>query len=188
MIKYTLQFFVGMGSGGSRNSGGSSSGSKSNPVTAALAKEEDSIRNNSYETGIVIRADGSRALRKEGTESEVKFSKADLAIMKDATFTHNHPEGTTFSSADLDLVTRSGMKEMRVVHSNGYYSLTRVSNNKNKNNFSKDYSEAMRQEGNRLSLNVTTKQQFDTGINKFRSNWLKQNSGKYGYEYKEGLL
>lgn len=172
----------GNGSGGGKRSGGG--GSKN-----TLSRVEDSIRNNSYESAVVFNENGKIILNKSGSEHEVKFSKADLASMKNGTLTHNHP-GTaeaisTFSKADVDLSVRSGLKEMRAVTKDTTYSLTKVSNKRARTNFASDYGNAIKREGQRLSLSITSDKVLQQKLTSFGSNWLKTNSSKYGYSYSE---
>ena len=178
---------MGKGQGKSSARGGGGGGSKS-PVTkeSTLAKEEAAIKGNNFETGIVVDANGKVLVRNTGDGSEVKFSKADTAAMKDNTLTHNHPEGSTFSPADVELATKYGLSEIRAVSSNKTFSLTRVANKRGKNQFSIDYKDAMRREANRLSLDIMSDRAFNTKMNTFRSNWLKSNASTYGYSYSEG--
>lgn len=171
----------GRGSGGGKGGGG---GSKN-----TLSGVEDSIRNNSYESAVVFDENGKIILNKSGSEHEVKFSKADLASMKNGTLTHNHPGTTeaisTFSKADVDLSVRSGLKEMRAVTKDTTYSLTKVSNKRSKSNFASDYGDAIKREGQRLSLSITSNKVLQQKLTSFGSNWLKNNSSKYGYRYSE---
>lgn len=173
----------GRGSGGGKRSG-SGGGSKN-----TLSAVEDSIRNNSYESAVVFDENGRIILNKSGSEHEVKFSKADLALMKNGTFTHNHPgitEGiSTFSKADVDLSVRSGLKEMRAVTKDTTYSLTKISNKRLRTNFASDYGDAIRREGQYLSLSITSNKVLQQRLTQFSSNWLKTNSSKYGYSYRE---
>lgn len=171
----------GRGSGGGNRSGGGG---------GTLSGVEKSIRNNPYETAVVFNSSGKRIINKTGSEHEVKFSKADLASMKDGTLTHNHPNTEnvltpTFSSADIDLTTRSGLKEMRAVTADTTYSLVKVSNKRAKNKFATDYKDALRREEQRLSLSIPSSKARRPKMASFSSTWLKNNAPKYGYSYSE---
>lgn len=107
-------------SGGVRGGGNRTSG-----LVVSLRKEENSIRNNTYETGIVLDSKGNVLLRKKGGAGSVEFNKSEVALMKDAIFTHNHPSaltkqgvyriGNAMSRADLVTAVSSNMQEMRAV-------------------------------------------------------------------------
>lgn len=172
----------GGGASGARGGGGKSAVTRE----STLAKEETAIKNNSFETGIVVDADGKVLVRNEGYGSEVRFSKADAAAMKGNTMTHNHPLGSTFSPADVELATKYDLSEIRAVSSSKTFSLTKVANKRVKNQFSTDYRDAMRREANRLSLDIMSDKAFNAKMNTFRSSWLGKNASKYGYSYKEG--
>ena len=150
---------------------------------------EDSIRNNSFESAAVFDSSGNLLLRKTGGDHEVRFSKSEAALMKDGVFTHNHT-GTTdavsvFSKADINLATKYGLKEMRAVTGDTTYVLTQTANRRSKNKFAEDYGDAMRREGQRLSLSITSNRVLSQKLSSFCSNWLRNNSNKYGYTYRE---
>lgn len=186
MIKISLQFFGGRGGGGSGGARGGRAGGGGKPTLSGV---EDSIRNNSYESAAVFDENGNMVLQKVGGDHEVRFSKADLAAMKNGTFTHNHTSSgeavSTFSAADINLATRSGLHEMRAVEGNKTYILTKTANKRARNSFSTDYADAMRREGNRLSLSITSNKVLSQKLTSFCSNWLKNNASKYGYTYRE---
>ena len=183
-MRISIQFFGGRGSGGGKRSGGGR-GKKENTLSGV----EESIRNNSYESAVVFDKDGKIIMNKTGSEHEVKFSKADMASMKDGVLTHNHPGTTsamsTFSKADVDLATKSGLQQMRAVTKDTTYTLTKVANKRSRNNFASDYGDAIRREGQRLSLSVTSDKVLSQKLTAFGSNWLKNNSNDYGYSYAE---
>lgn len=182
----SIQFFGGRGGGGSGGARGRRAGKNT------LEGVEASIRNNSYESAAIFDENGNLLLRKTGGDHEVRFSKAETALLKDSVFTHNHT-GTTdavsvFSKADINLTTKYGLKEMRAVTSDTTYTLTKVANKRSKSKFAEDYGDAMRREGQRLSLSVTSNKALSQKLSSFCSNWLKNNSSKYGYIYKESRV
>lgn len=169
--------------GGRGSSAGAGSGK-------SLERAEASIRNKPYETAIVFNASGKQIINKVGSEHEIKFTRADVSSMKGGVFTHNHPSGgteaiATFSRSDIDLATRSGLKEIRAVTKYNTYSLTKISNKRSKKDFATDYGDAIRREGQRLSLDITSNKVLQQKLTSFGSNWLKNNASKYGYVYSE---
>jgi hypothetical protein len=69
----------------------------------------------------IIAPSGDMILLREGSASVVEFARAELAMLRDATITHNHPKGTSLSPEDVRLAIRGGAKEIRAVgHAYGY--------------------------------------------------------------------
>lgn len=169
----------GRGSGGGKRSGGGGGMSKS----STLSKTESQIRNNSFETAVLVDERGKILLNKSGGASEVRFSKADTAVMKGNVLTHNHPEGGTFSPADIETTVKYGLSEIRAVSSKSSESLKQITNKRNKKAFSSDYRDAMNREKARLSLDIMSDKAFTSKMELFRRAWLKNNSSKYGYQY-----
>lgn len=95
----------------------------------AIASAESEIRHSKRETGVVIDDDGNVVFRKEGSVERIEFTPEEAMRMKDHTFTHNHPDGTTaastFSGADLDLAERANVRELRAVTTKATYSMER---------------------------------------------------------------
>lgn len=72
-------------------------------------------------------ASGQQLLYKDGAVSEVRFTDAEGAMMKDGVLTHNHPDGwsypqsnprsrgNSFSSDDLSLAVKADLAEIRAV-------------------------------------------------------------------------
>ena len=178
-----------MGGRGSGGSGGTRGGGRAGKNT--LDGVEASIRNNSYESAAIFDANGNLLLRKTGGDHEVKFSRAETALLKDSVLTHNHPEMdalSVFSKADINMTTKHDLKEMRAVTRDTTYTLTKVENKRSKSKFAEDYEDAMRREGQRLSLSITSNKILSQRLSSFCSNWLKNNSSKYGYVYKESRI
>lgn len=59
--------------------------------------------------------DGKIVFMKDGDKSNVYFTEAEKNSMENATVTHNHPQGTTFSEEDVALFTTTKMAELRIV-------------------------------------------------------------------------
>ena len=109
--------------------GKSSGGTRSSAPTAAsalsevLAKVENEIRNNKYETTVILNDDGSVAFRKEGTRMGVTY-EGRLGTNK--VVTHNHPGvDAPFSSSDLRDAVKFNEKEIRAVSRNFTFSMKR---------------------------------------------------------------
>lgn len=162
---------------------------------AVLKTMEDNIRPDKVESLVVIAEDGSILLDKsEGKVDKVSITEEEKKLMKNATITHNHPSGSTFSWQDLKTLENTEAHEIRAVGSNGItYSL--VSNPGASNNL--DFTFAYYTAENKYKSDVVddifaksaqTQEDCDK-CNKmladYRRQWLKDNSKKYGYTYSE---
>jgi hypothetical protein len=108
-----------------------------NPVEQAVRAQEDAIRHDAVESAYAFDQQGNLILAKTGTEDEVAFTAGELALLKDAVVTHNHPpelalppddltaQGHSFSLDDLQLAARAQVAEIRVVTSTWRYSIKR---------------------------------------------------------------
>ena len=184
-----------MGRGRSKSSGKKSS-RQSVALKKALAGVEDKIRSELVEYAAIFDADGNKLLDKTtGQVARVSFNTSEVEKMTDAVVTHNHPSGGTFSRGDLKLMLESNMRELRVAHADGFYSLRRnydfgdtVPENYSK--FAADYTRA----ANKYKRTVSDKYARETldfsGASKmwadYRHNWLAENAEKYGWTYTYG--
>jgi hypothetical protein len=84
-------------------------------LRAALYREEDRIRHDTVETAIVFDLRGNELFRRTGDEQAVDFSDDELALMRDAILTHNHPIDLPFSYADLELASVNDLAMIRAV-------------------------------------------------------------------------
>lgn len=188
-----------MGSVGKATSGVGAKGSAAESLRTELSKGENRIRYDHLETAIVYDKDGNVILDKtDGMPDAVYFTDEQSAKFKDTIFTHNHPSGSTFSAADLNLAVMKGVREMRACHADGAYVLTR--------NYeigdpipvtylelAQDYKNAY----NSYRTNVVdpiyyasaqdlyTADKCNRMIAEYRKNWLKEHAKEYGWTYKE---
>lgn len=95
----------------------------STPLKKAVIEQEDKIRYDQLETGILFDDDGSILIIKQGKSAEVGFSQQEFSLFYGKTFTHNHPFGTSFSIADIERAIEYNLAELRVVTSLFRYSL-----------------------------------------------------------------
>jgi len=95
-------------------------GKPAGDFSAKLASYENKIKDSHVEKCYALDKEGKMALFKTGEESKIEFTLGELASLADTTFTHNHPKGVAaFSLADIDLLLKTGVNEMRAVASNG---------------------------------------------------------------------
>jgi hypothetical protein len=93
-----------------------------NPQVAKTIKAEESvIRNNDYETGVLVAPDGSISTIRKGSKDSVTFTHSEIEQMRGQTFTHNHPIGDTnklgnsFSDKDMHMASMGRLAEVRAV-------------------------------------------------------------------------
>lgn len=85
---------------------------------------EQSIKNNNFETGYVFDKKGRVIWEQKGGSNYVDVSDAiNKGLLKGNVFTHNHPRGTAFSFADIHIMIKYEVKEMRAVGSEHQYSM-----------------------------------------------------------------
>lgn len=87
----------------------------STPARGAAVSFESGIRHDQMETGAFFHADGSLIVKKVGTPNKVQFSAIDLAGTDGTLFTHNHPEGFSFSIQDVQVAVAQKLVELRAV-------------------------------------------------------------------------
>ncbi len=87
----------------------------STPARLAAVNFENSIRANSFETGAFFSASGLLITRKMGTANQVHFDQHELLGTKGSLFSHNHPDGLSFSRQDVEQAVDIDLIELRVV-------------------------------------------------------------------------
>lgn len=90
---------------------------------SGITRDENRLIRGKKETAIVYGPDGSTLLVKKGGERSVRFTAREVGMMRGGILTHNHPEDTTFSPADINMLRGSGLAEIRAVTSGGVYRL-----------------------------------------------------------------
>lgn len=81
---------------------------------------ESSIRNNKFETGAVLDKDGNVIASFVGEKSKVSIP---TAAARNATISHNHPSGSSFSIQDLKTASTLNLQEVRAVGAEYTYSM-----------------------------------------------------------------
>lgn len=90
-----------------------------------FASDEDLLRKKKEETAIVYDRNGNTAFIKKGEARSVRFTKREVQQMDGGVLVHNHPEDTTFSPADINMLRAANLSEIRAVTQNGVYHLRR---------------------------------------------------------------
>ncbi|MDC8759909.1 hypothetical protein [Janthinobacterium fluminis] len=100
----------------------------STPARAAAVTFEETIRRDSNETGAFFRPNGAMITKRSGQPDQVRFPSADLVGTAGGLFTHNHPSGLSFSSADVESAAGLGLSEVRAVSPGYRHIMTPVGN------------------------------------------------------------
>lgn len=160
------------------------------------------IYKDNVETAVLFDSRGNVLFRESsGASNYVKFSKEQLSKMKGATLTHNHPSSSTFSPADVSIMTEQGLNVIRATGTSKTYQLKKLNGAEVNHDFSIDYEKAMsdnkkitdkdfrkyekeRKQGKISPLEYQDKiNALNKKWNDLNSDWLKKNSKNYGYKY-----
>lgn len=179
--------------------GGRGATFESKGYSSAIISAEQRIYKDKVETAILLDSKGNTIFTEtSGATNYVKFTPEQLAKMKGANLTHNHPLNSTFSGADISILTYRELKSIRATEENRTYQLTKINGNFPRNEFAKAFTEAYnrnKQATNKEYNKIRKYQHTDPAryyrecesltakLNSMNSEWLKNNSKKYGYRY-----
>lgn len=90
-----------------------------------LYENERILSSNNFETAILYDEDGNVIFKKKGNADSVSFSEKEKKQMKGCVLTHNHPNGSVFSSNDINMLRTGILSEIRACNSKGTYVLRR---------------------------------------------------------------
>jgi hypothetical protein cdifQCD-6_20078 len=90
-----------------------------------MLQHERIISGNKYEKAIIYKPDGSIDFQKKGNSDSVSFSTKEIKSMDGKVLTHNHPNGTIPSPADINIMRRGKLAEIRACNSDGAYVIRR---------------------------------------------------------------
>lgn len=76
---------------------------------------ESVIRDQTFESAAVYKTNGEQTLYKNGKKTQVEFTRVELEAAKGQIMTHNHPGSGSFSPADLQVMTKYELHEIRAV-------------------------------------------------------------------------
>lgn len=84
-----------------------------------IQSTEEEIRKLSKERAYLYNDSGEVIWKNDGNSNSVDLSDAARRnLLKDNVLTHNHPGSTSFSHADIDVMLRNKMKEIRAIGKN----------------------------------------------------------------------
>lgn len=90
-----------------------------------MLRDEAIISGNNFETAIIYNADGSLGFKKKGLSDKVIFTDKQISQMNGKVLTHNHPNGSNFSTHDINMMRKGNLQEIRACNSKGAYVLRR---------------------------------------------------------------
>lgn len=153
---------------------------------------EKQIYTSNAEKALIITSDGKK-IKFGGDENHVFGTKEDIALLNGATATHNHPNGSIFSTTDVgNGIAAGNLKEMRIVTKDGdTYSL------KNKNATAeqrKTFSAQYRNQEMKANNNIHMKQRRGEKVDSIEytknhmTKWMENHASEYGLEFKKGKV
>lgn len=86
-----------------------------------IREHESTIKNKSYENSFVFDDAGNVLFTKSGSKNQISFTAEESKVFKGAIFTHNHPQSSSFSPADIRTACGTGLKEVRATGSQRTY-------------------------------------------------------------------
>ena len=155
----------------------------------AIKDFENAHWKDASETGLLIKKDGTH-ISLGGEEHNVIGDKNLLGEMDGATFSHNHPSNTTFSTTDIaNGIARGNLREMRAVTSSGDVHILKNdgASAENRRKFNALYSEAEKKFTRIANEKYRRGELTDRAayINERKEKWLTENAPKYGLEYRK---
>ena len=88
-----------------------------------IKNDEKRLVKRKNETAIIYGPNGETLFIKNGGARSVSFTRSEVNKMKGGILTHNHPENTTFSPADIYMLKRAQLSEIRAATKGGTYML-----------------------------------------------------------------
>ncbi len=95
--------------------------------TKFLSDFEREISAQKFETAGVFK-DGKVIIIKDGTQKKVEFTHEEFQLLEGATLTHNHPQRSTFSVADIEMLADGKLKEIRATNPEYVYIMANPNN------------------------------------------------------------
>ena len=92
---------------------------ESKGYSSAIISVEKKIYNDKVETAVLLDSRGNTIFTESSGETNVvRFTTEQLAKIKGANLTHNHPSNSTFSGTDISLLTYRELKSIRATGEN----------------------------------------------------------------------
>lgn len=82
---------------------------------------EQGLTRRKTEEGILFGADGKVILQKSGDKDHVTFTAKETSKMHGGVLTHNHPDGSSFSFYDINMLRHGELAELRAATQEGVY-------------------------------------------------------------------
>jgi hypothetical protein len=94
----------------------------------AIRKFEERVKNQNFESALIVDGNGEVIVQKNGDKDSVTFSEDEMRNILEAqktTLTHNHPSNSAFSKEDMKFAANTGLFEIRAVTKDHVYVLRR---------------------------------------------------------------
>lgn len=88
-----------------------------------LRIKEQEISGNRFETAVVYGLKGNILFEKKGNKDGVSFTDNEFKQMRGCILTHNHPNDSIFSIADINIMRKTNLAELRACTHNGTHIL-----------------------------------------------------------------
>lgn len=159
-------------------------------TAATLAVFEADTYKLGHEEMLFVDQDGFARGYFKGDNGSVSFMLPPHVKVSDLSITHNHPLGDgrsiggTFSTADMSVLARYGMRELRATASEGMYSL-RPTGRANPTGFLKSlarYDSSVAKK-TKASVKAGDKREIIDIALGHANDWVSRNAPKFGYEY-----
>lgn len=152
-------------------------------------KDERIISNEKKESAILYDAKGKRLFHKKGAGHSVSFNQDEIIKMEDGVLTHNHPLGATFSEADINMLNKAKLSEIRAIGRDGVYVMKRPQK------WSAEIDTLAKLEKVYANIDVSLKDEMEQLFTKnsmsvsdysimYQDRIIREMSQKYGLEYK----
>ena len=108
-------------------------GTSDKDLSKVVSDYEQTIKDQDYESCGGFDSVGNVIVQKDGSKDLIQLTEEEGKKLKGATFTHNHPRGTSFSDSDIHTACGLEMKEIRVICRDGGVYLLKMKDGSNLN-------------------------------------------------------
>ena len=188
------RFSSGPGASVGMGVGGAVAGGTRTQLESTLQEVEAKNKGLDHEVATIVNPKtGKTIFSKEGGAAGVSFNSSEVREIRDQVLTHNHPDSVIFSPSDVAMAYN--LHTIRATTPDGkVYELSKVNNRNFVMDYRDKYMAARAESFQKLGIPENTfdrdlKGEQRTGsfshISETCGKWLSENSGKYGYEYRE---
>ncbi|AKB37373.1 hypothetical protein MSSAC_2783 [Methanosarcina siciliae C2J] len=110
---------------------------KTTDIETIFREYEKPIKDNDFETAVILDNKGNFIFSKKGNKKSVSFTAEELGKVRGNQLTHNHPRNTSFSLGDVKLSSTYNVTEIRACGKKYIYSMKPGETGWNKEYFNK---------------------------------------------------